>query len=490
MLSRSWLFVRGFPKLFTFFFAILIVAELREYTVVTGEPWKDMLSKALVFLIRFGVVFAGVLVAYNLSALLYAITRRLWHYSGLPRVTLILRRRWQKRSADPAPKSSTHRANQKQIPIGLDDGEKPIERIGIILSGGGAKGAYQAGALSAIHEYLEERGALEKVKMIAGTSIGSWNAMFWLANLIHPQNRDEIGIEEWWSNVSLSKTVDFGWYFPFFKNSFFRTMPWRQEFQEIFLTPPRVSGRLASLLTADPLLRFYFTRANVGSGQLEYATNWADIEREMRANPWNEEEVLPIARPGEFEIVTEIKHLENAVFASMDLPPLFPYVRGGQKQTLWYEDGGVLDNLPVRFGTHVEECDLLFVLPLNASFASSVNRRSVLKRLTRVMNVRQGALERNALKLTTAINRLGADPSNKFRRVHVFTICPSGDLAINTAEFWKTKAAGEAFWKMHDATRNELANDQNFKEDTNPARLQIALVDEHGQTARRPIDDM
>jgi predicted acylesterase/phospholipase RssA len=53
--------------------------------------------------------------------------------------------------------------------------------LGIILAGGGAKGAYQAGALKAIYRFLQQHGALGKVRMIAGTSIGAWNAMFWLA---------------------------------------------------------------------------------------------------------------------------------------------------------------------------------------------------------------------------------------------------------------------------------------------------------------------
>jgi hypothetical protein len=55
-------------------------------------------------------------------------------------------------------------------------------RIGIVLAGGGAKGAYQAGAMKAIYEFLESHHALGNVKVISGTSIGSWNAMFWLAS--------------------------------------------------------------------------------------------------------------------------------------------------------------------------------------------------------------------------------------------------------------------------------------------------------------------
>src|SRR5262249_25044514 len=40
-----------------------------------------------------------------------------------------------------------------------------FNRVGIVLAGGGAKGAYQAGAMKAIYEFLEENNALDKVKM-------------------------------------------------------------------------------------------------------------------------------------------------------------------------------------------------------------------------------------------------------------------------------------------------------------------------------------
>jgi NTE family protein len=47
-----------------------------------------------------------------------------------------------------------------------------MKRLGLCLSGGGARGAYQVGVLKA----LEELGILQKVYAISGTSIGSVNA--------------------------------------------------------------------------------------------------------------------------------------------------------------------------------------------------------------------------------------------------------------------------------------------------------------------------
>lgn len=51
-------------------------------------------------------------------------------------------------------------------------------KIGLVLGGGGAKGAYQVGVLKALKEYK----ILKKVKMISATSIGALNAMKILDN--------------------------------------------------------------------------------------------------------------------------------------------------------------------------------------------------------------------------------------------------------------------------------------------------------------------
>src|SRR5215213_7203412 len=47
-------------------------------------------------------------------------------------------------------------------------------RIALVLAGGGARGAYEAGALSVLLPLLEERG--ERPSMIVGTSVGAITA--------------------------------------------------------------------------------------------------------------------------------------------------------------------------------------------------------------------------------------------------------------------------------------------------------------------------
>jgi len=200
-----------------------------------------------------------------------------------------------------------------------------------------------------------------------------------------------------------------------------------------------------------------------------------------------------------------LKGIKFGVFASMDLPPLFPYVKMGDD---FFEDGGVIDNLPILFAA-MEWCDLIFVLPLNSDFNAMPDRRSVLKRLLRVMDVRQGVLERGSLKDLCLYNELAAlrnhvrtleaklkdakielpksDISETLERalnrthepVKLFGICPLKTFAestINTQELWKSENAGFAFNVMHRATARVLKH--NF--DPNQERIKIALVDHAG----------
>jgi hypothetical protein len=163
--------------------------------------------------------------------------------------------------------------------------------------------------------------------------------------------------------------------------------------------------------------------------------------------------------------------------------------------------------LPVLFAA-MEQCDLIFVLPLNSDFNAVPNQRSVLKRFLRVMDVRQGALERGNLKDLYLYNELALLRNHirvledkiedakielpkvnsetlrrALNRTHepskVFAICPLKVFAentINTQELWKSANAGRVFRVMYDATRRALSSDF----DANQERIKVALVDHAG----------
>src|SRR5947209_3147058 len=73
-----------------------------------------------------------------------------------------------RRSVPPARVGGDPRARMQN-----GNGSRP--RIGVVLPGGGARGAYEAGALSVLLPALEERG--ERVSIYCGTSVGAINAV-------------------------------------------------------------------------------------------------------------------------------------------------------------------------------------------------------------------------------------------------------------------------------------------------------------------------
>jgi predicted acylesterase/phospholipase RssA len=453
-------------------------------TRATGLP-DDVPSLVFVMVLTEGVAVAALLLAgtiacYNLAAAFHRRLRR------TPRIAVI----------------------PPTAPAASGEGPKGrlqrFERIGIILAGGGAKGCYQAGALKAIHEFLEEHGALDRVRMIAGTSIGSWNAMFWLAGLIKAPAPGQPSMHEaWWRSVRLDRLVEFAAYWPMARNYLLLTTPWREGFRTIF-GHDEVRSRLENLCSPASTIHFYFTRANVERGHLEFSTNWDGVGGLTRQNyrTMNAADRVPVVPSDRYQVIggasgrDSLRRMEDAVFASMDLPPLFPYSRIRTDMPEWFEDGGVVDNVPVWFGTQLETCDLLFVLPLNATFNARADFSSLARRLFRVMDVRQGVLEKNAMKLAYLYNELAAARSHaagptggqellaqraarrEHKPVSVFAICPGQPLAVGTTEFWKTREAGDAFDLMYAETKYELRD--RFEDATDPGWLRMAIVQPEG----------
>lgn len=440
----------------------------------TGSPLGASLGEFFQAVVVIVLFLAGLLIAYNAAALVNWIIvvlklKPVPYPNGPPQV--------------PQPATATGSASGHSS----GDALAHVNRIGLVLAGGGAKGAHQAGAMKAIYRFLAQHNALHKVKVIAGTSIGSWNALFWLANLIKPQSEwDGPGIhEQWWRSISAKSLAAPSWYAPLYRNAVLSSLPWRQVFDRIFGRP----DVREQLLRTD--IHFYLTRSDVRSGELECATNNPSPPPAAHVTY----ECLDPKDPDSY-----LSGLKAAVFASMDLPPLFPYVK---RHNNLFEDGGVIDNLPITFAAGSEEnCDLIFILPLNSDFEEEPNETSIVARLFRVMDVRQGVLERSGFKLLYLYNELAAlrkwvqsssaapdqgvhsVPLNfALQRKHdvigVFAVCPLKSFVratIDTRELWKRKQAGIAFEVMRDATARELPGFQ-FKDQD---KVRVALVARDG----------
>ena len=438
-----------------------------------GHIWEVLTANLGAFfhgVIVIAVFALGFIVAYNAAALINWLLLR----ADLKPITFATGSPWT-----PAPVVSP--------------GEDPfanVRKIGIVLAGGGAKGAFQAGSMRAIYQFLAEHNALPKVKVISGTSIGSWNALFWLADLILSGKGNTSVHKLWWKSISVKALAAPSWYIPFARNAFLSSEPWRRVFDHIFLQPD-VQKRI---LESD--IHFYLTRSNVQSGQLTCATNNPQPPALAKITY----DILNVDKGGE----GFLSGLKMGVFASMDLPPLFPYVRHRGEL---FEDGGVIDNVPITFPAS-DGCDLIFILPLNADFEQAPNNTSIVARLFRIMDVRQGVLERNGFKMIYLYNELAAlrehvnglqaltPPARapesasltaalrrRNKPTAVFAVCPQKSFVqetINTQQWWKNKQAETAFDAMQEATKSILSD---FKFDRPQESIRVALVGKGGGVA-------
>ena len=226
------------------------------------------------------------------------------------------------------------------------NGAKPEgRRIGLVLSGGGARGAYEAGAMAVLGPALAARG--ERPSIYIGTSVGAVNAAYMASTEHMPADEAGEGGLGRWREVSKSTII---------RPILLRQAP---------LTALRYVGeiigvpgmRLPSLLDPRPFER-----------NLDRWIDWEAVHRNI------DDDVVEIvgtvataARSGRTVVFVEghaerIKHKSHAidyvttrlddqhVRASAAIPILFPPVRVEHPNEArgWYFDGGTRLNTPIK----------------------------------------------------------------------------------------------------------------------------------------------
>jgi NTE family protein len=219
------------------------------------------------------------------------------------------------------------------------------DRIGLVLSGGGARGAYEAGVLSVLGPVLERRG--ERPSICVGTSVGAVNAAY-LASAAHLGAEEAIagGIERW-SRVRMDQVL---------KPLVRRQLPLSLlRYAGEILSLPGV--RLPSLLDPAPL-----------ENNLKEWINWPAIHRNVRNGLVDSIGIVTTAaRTGRTVVFVErskerrlhrshvidyvpAKLADEHVRASAAIPILFPPVRVDKPADArgWYFDGGTRLNTPIK----------------------------------------------------------------------------------------------------------------------------------------------
>jgi NTE family protein len=216
--------------------------------------------------------------------------------------------------------------------------------VGLVLAGGGARGAYEAGVLAELLPWLEERG--ERPTVLVGTSVGALAAAF-LASVAHLPAReaaDELLAR--WGAVTQERVIR-----PILRHQSPRTL---LRYLAEFAGVPVV--RLESFLDASPLRRtvsewldWESVRANLAAGSVDalavVATS-ATTERAVVFVETHEQTPAPDATlvdymPGPLG--------DEHVLASAAIPVFFRSVRvGSEADAGWFFDGGTRLNTPIK----------------------------------------------------------------------------------------------------------------------------------------------
>jgi NTE family protein len=239
----------------------------------------------------------------------------------------------------------------------------PKQRIAIVLSGGGARGAYEAGVLSYLFEHVYPRlGPDFEFDIISGTSVGAIHAAYTAASAgMRPVERAERLVRTWEQMAldhvfQLSATDVFG--IPLRALGFLR---------QARRAPGDQGDVIGGIVDVSPLERLVVERipwprlrANVESGRPgALCVSCTEVRRGLVTvfmdgaiadpGPWNYD-------PNACAVRTDVD--ARHVRASAAIPFLFPAVRVGDR---FYVDGGMRSNTPLSPALRLRASKVLVV---------------------------------------------------------------------------------------------------------------------------------
>lgn len=244
-------------------------------------------------------------------------------------------------------------------------------RIGLVLAGGAARGAYEVGVVRYIDEVVSKAlGRPVPLDVLCGTSVGAINVCALAAFADRPGHRVE-ALEKVWANLSISEVI-------------------RLEGRELLSLVRRISGRGASddeqltggLIDASPLAEMLLrtipfthidthlrqgrlTAVSVSATHIATGATVVFVQRRRDAGPlpWSNIDPHVQARPARLRA--------SHALASAALPVFFPAVR---IEGSYYCDGGLRQNVPLSPARRLGANGLIVVNPRFARGADVSNR--------------------------------------------------------------------------------------------------------------------
>jgi NTE family protein len=214
------------------------------------------------------------------------------------------------------------------------------DRVGLVLAGGGARGAYEIGALA---ELLPHLPAAEQPRIILGTSVGALNAAYLAATAGVPVEKRLADAEQLWRGIRYDDVLE-----PLFSPSAIgRLGRYAGQFLglhskplESVLDPKPLATTLGRIPIGDIAANIGATLDTAAVAATSGATNLSVVFHEGGTTP---------PRDAERGIDYVRTRLETEhVLASSAIPVLFPAVEVAGPGAGWYFDGGTRLNTPIK----------------------------------------------------------------------------------------------------------------------------------------------
>lgn len=208
-------------------------------------------------------------------------------------------------------------------------------KIGLVLSGGGGKGAYELGVFKA----LKELGIDKYIEVFSGTSIGAFNAVLFAQD-------DMVAAEALWEEVTIDKLIPVS------------------KFELI----KKGLGLFIGAKNMNVAKKYMNQKIDEGAvskdGAREIINKYLDIEKvkENRKICYAACTELPDFKVKYFNVSDHDADIgKEIVIASASLPLIYEATElfGGR-----YIDGGVADNTPIQ-PVYGENCDIIIVVLLS-----------------------------------------------------------------------------------------------------------------------------
>ncbi|NOY90132.1 MAG: patatin-like phospholipase family protein [Deltaproteobacteria bacterium] len=216
-----------------------------------------------------------------------------------------------------------------------------MSAVGVVLSGGGARGAYEAGVLSYVFGDLARAHPISRLALVSGSSVGAINGAF-LAAMAGDPAAGIASLEQTWANLELPHVLRFG-------------VRQATELHRVLLGGNKASG----LFDARPLARvvgqqipWKLLRRNIRSGVLRaFIVSATDVST---GRPTIFVDRAPGVRvPGGLAPMARVRRERigpHHVLASAAIPIIFPPVQVGPNL---YCDGGLRLNTPMAPAIHL-----------------------------------------------------------------------------------------------------------------------------------------